>query len=55
MPALDSNIALPNVDWPENVFDSHMNSTDISMFLNYFIGTHRSAMDILNSDYLNET
>ncbi|KAL5690321.1 hypothetical protein EMGR_007976 [Emarellia grisea] len=55
MPALDSNIALPNVDWPENVFDSHMNSTDISMFLNDFIGTHRSVMDILNSDYLNET
>ncbi|KAF4214232.1 hypothetical protein CNMCM8980_006917 [Aspergillus fumigatiaffinis] len=55
MPALDSNIALPNVEWPENVFDSHMNSTDISMFLNDFIGTHRSVMDILNSDYMNET
>lgn len=55
MPALDSNIALPDVEWPENVFDSHINSTDISMFLNDFIGTHRSVMDILHSDYMNET
>ncbi|PYH49584.1 transcription factor domain-containing protein [Aspergillus saccharolyticus JOP 1030-1] len=54
MPAADgaTNIAFPNVSWPEDTFDSLMNQTDISMFLNDFIGANRSVMDILSSDYM---
>ncbi|GLA52319.1 hypothetical protein AnigIFM63604_009168 [Aspergillus niger] len=44
------NIALPDVPWPEDTFDSTMNQADISMFLNGFIGTSRSVMDILSFD-----
>ncbi|OJZ84690.1 hypothetical protein ASPFODRAFT_192804 [Aspergillus luchuensis CBS 106.47] len=44
------NIALPDVSWPEDTFDSTMNQADISMFLNGFIGTNRSVMDILSFD-----
>ncbi|RAK75782.1 transcription factor domain-containing protein [Aspergillus fijiensis CBS 313.89] len=47
-----ANIAFPDVSWPENTFDSLMSQTDISMFLNDFIGANRSVMDILNSDYM---
>ncbi|KAL2823301.1 fungal-specific transcription factor domain-containing protein [Aspergillus cavernicola] len=47
-----ANIALPDVIWPEDLFDSHVDQADISMFLNNFIGTNRSAMDILNSNYM---
>ena len=49
------NIALPDVPWPENTFESTMNQADISMFLNDFIGTNRSVMDILSSDYINDS
>ncbi|RAL14501.1 transcription factor domain-containing protein [Aspergillus homomorphus CBS 101889] len=54
MPAADgaANIAFPDVSWPENTFDSLVNQTDISMFLNDFIGANRSVMDILSSDYM---
>lgn len=52
MPGLDghgqASITLPDVAWPEDMYGS-MNSADISGFLNDFIGTNRSAMDILNS------
>ncbi|PWY79324.1 C6 transcription factor, partial [Aspergillus heteromorphus CBS 117.55] len=56
MPMSDGpgNIALPNVPWPDDMIDSSMNQADISMFLNDFIGTNRSVMDILSSDYINE-
>ncbi|KAL3469756.1 fungal-specific transcription factor domain-containing protein [Aspergillus californicus] len=47
-----ANIALPDVIWPPDLFDSHVDQADISMFLNDFIGTNRSAMDILNSGYM---
>lgn len=49
-----TNIALPDVSWPEDTFDSSMNQEEISLFLNDFIGTNRSVMDILNASYLNE-
>ncbi|KAL2861209.1 transcription factor domain-containing protein [Aspergillus lucknowensis] len=49
-----ANIALPDVIWPEDMFDSHVDQADISMFLNDFIGTNRSAMDILNSNYMTD-
>ncbi|PWY94231.1 C6 transcription factor [Aspergillus sclerotioniger CBS 115572] len=49
------NIALPDVPWPENTFESTMNQADISMFLNDFIGTNRSVMDILSSEYINDS
>lgn len=52
MPGLDghgqASITLPDVAWPEDMYGS-MNSADISGFLNDFIGTNRSAMDILYS------
>ncbi|KAI9375133.1 fungal-specific transcription factor domain-containing protein [Aspergillus egyptiacus] len=54
MPGTGANIALPDVIWPEDLFDSHVDQADISMFLNDFIGTNRSAMDILNSNYMTE-
>ncbi|KKK26949.1 C6 transcription factor [Aspergillus rambellii] len=50
-----ANIALPDVIWPEDLFDSHVDQVDISMFLNDFIVTNRSVMDILNSNYMNDT
>lgn len=50
-----ANISLPNVPWPEDTFDSTMSQEDISMFLNDFIGANRSVMDILNSNYMNDT
>ncbi|KJK60711.1 fungal transcription factor regulatory middle homology region [Aspergillus parasiticus SU-1] len=50
-----ANISLPNVPWPEDTFDSTMSQDDISMFLNDFIGANRSVMDILNSNYMNDT
>lgn len=50
-----ANISLPNVPWPEDTFDSAMSQEDISMFLNDFIGANRSVMDILNSNYMNDT
>lgn len=37
------DIALPDVIWPDDLFDQ----VDISMFLNDFIGTGRSAVEIL--------
>lgn len=46
-PAGQTSITLPDVSWPDI---GTMNSADISMFLNDFIGTNRSAMDILNSN-----
>lgn len=49
-----TNIALPDVSWPEDMFDSSMNQEEISLFLNDFIGTNRSVMDILNSNYMND-
>lgn len=48
------NIALPDIPWPEDIPDSMVNQEDISMFLNDFIGTNRSVMDILNSNYLSD-
>ncbi|PYH98007.1 hypothetical protein BO71DRAFT_447549 [Aspergillus ellipticus CBS 707.79] len=48
------NISLPNVPWPDDMIDLSMNQADISMFLNDFIGSNRSLMDILSSDYINE-
>ncbi|KAB8069549.1 C6 transcription factor [Aspergillus leporis] len=50
-----ANISLPDVSWPEDTFDSTMSQADISMFLNDFIGANRSVMDILNSNYMNDT
>ncbi|KAE8153780.1 hypothetical protein BDV25DRAFT_168297 [Aspergillus avenaceus] len=50
-----ANISLPNVPWPDDTFESTMSQQDISMFLNDFIGANRSVMDLLNSDYMNET
>ncbi|KAI9035861.1 transcription factor domain-containing protein [Aspergillus affinis] len=49
------NIALPDFPWPENTFDSSMNQEDISLFLNDFIGTGRSVMEMLNSNSLNDS
>lgn len=49
-----THIALPDVSWPEDMFDSSMNQEEISLFLNNFIGTNRSVMDILNSNYMND-
>ncbi|KAL2813878.1 fungal-specific transcription factor domain-containing protein [Aspergillus granulosus] len=49
-----TSIALPDVIWPEDLFDTHVDQADISMFLNDFIGTNRSVMDILNSDYMTD-
>lgn len=49
------NIAFPDFPWPENTFDSAMNQEDISLFLNDFIGTGRSVMDMLSSGYLYDT
>ena len=48
------NIALPDIPWPGDIPDSMVNQEDISMFLNDFIGTNRSVMDILNSNYLSD-
>jgi hypothetical protein len=42
------------VIWPEDLFDTHVDQADISMFLNDFIGTNRSVMDMLNSDYMTD-
>ncbi|KAL3442450.1 fungal-specific transcription factor domain-containing protein [Aspergillus insuetus] len=49
-----TSIALPNVIWPEDLFDTHVDQADISMFLNDFIGTNRSVMDMLNSEYMTD-
>ncbi|KAL3464789.1 fungal-specific transcription factor domain-containing protein [Aspergillus heterothallicus] len=49
-----TSIALPDVIWPEDLFDSHVDQADISMFLNDFIGTNRSVMDMLNSEYMTD-
>ncbi|KAF9891869.1 hypothetical protein FE257_003354 [Aspergillus nanangensis] len=49
-----TNIALPDFPWPEDTFDSTMDQEDISLFLNDFIGTNRSVMGILNSNYMND-
>ncbi|KAJ5085024.1 C6 transcription factor [Penicillium argentinense] len=49
-----TNIALPDVFWPEDMLDSSMNQEEISTFLNDFIGTNRSVMDILNSNHSSE-
>ncbi|OJJ57176.1 hypothetical protein ASPSYDRAFT_134130 [Aspergillus sydowii CBS 593.65] len=41
------DIALPDVIWPDDLFDDRVDQVDISMFLNDFIGTGRSAVEIL--------
>lgn len=45
------NISLPDVTG-DGVDGGWMNSADIEMFLNDFIGSNRSAMDILGSSYM---
>lgn len=49
------NIALPDFPWPANTFDSAINQEEISLFLNDFIGTGRSVMEMLSSNYLNDS
>ncbi|KAL4865007.1 hypothetical protein BDV12DRAFT_156654 [Aspergillus spectabilis] len=47
-----AGIALPDVIWPEDLFDAaQLDSVDISGFLNDFIGTNRSAVEILRGNY----
>jgi hypothetical protein len=46
-----TNIALPNVAWPEEMQDFNMTSADISGLLNDFLGANRPVVDMWNLNY----
>ncbi|KAK2800055.1 hypothetical protein FQN51_006294 [Onygenales sp. PD_10] len=46
-----TQIALPDIAWPEGMHDFNMDSADVSLFLNDFLGTNRPGTDMLNLSF----
>lgn len=42
-----TQITFPDISWTEDRYDFNMDSADISVFLNDFLGTNRPGTDIL--------
>lgn len=47
-----TNIALPDVSWPEEMQDFNMTSADISGVLNDFLGANRPVVDMWSLNYI---
>ncbi|KAL2359088.1 hypothetical protein RJZ56_008078 [Blastomyces dermatitidis] len=43
-----TQITFPDIPWPEDMHDFNMDSADISVFLNDFLGTNRPGTDMLS-------
>ncbi|PGH00571.1 hypothetical protein AJ79_08174 [Helicocarpus griseus UAMH5409] len=46
-----TQITFPDIAWPEEMHDFNMDSADISVFLNDFLGTNRPGTDMLNLNF----
>lgn len=47
-----TQITFPDIPWPEDMNDFNMDSADISIFLNDFLGTNRPGTDMLSLNFV---